>query len=229
MSDFTSEDFVNPNEPPQEPPQAPETTTPPETQLPSGENPISSSDLTDATTDLRNVLGDTSEPASYLSNVEMGDSFLGNLASRGLSRIGSTMAERGAGIRSAVESVANKITSPATETLSEDALGDLAKSTAENLATKIAPEGVEGALSLGDVALGAVPVLGEVALGITGLVSVGEGIYHLFHHDAGSPPTAPTPTNVAMPSPSNALTSKFTQGLPSIDGASEMAGSMVSF
>jgi cell division septation protein DedD len=227
MQNFSSEDFVPPNEPPEQPEPEPEPSVPNEVPEPSVSNPISNSDLTDASTDLRNVLGDSGEPASYMSNVELGDSFLGNLASRGMSRIGSSLAQRGAGIRSAVQNVADRISAPATETLDEDALGDLAKQTAE----KVLPEGGEelASFGVGDAVLGAVPVLGEMALGITGLVSVGEGLYHLFHHDAGNPPPAKTPQNIQPANVSNALTTKFAQGLPSVDGASELSGSMVSF
>lgn len=218
---------INMEEPQFESDQPPEpSNVPSEVPEPSVDNPISSSDLTEATDDVRNVLGDTGEPASYLQDVELGDSFVGNLVNRGMSSIGSSLAQRGAGIRSAVQNVADRITAPATETLDEDALTNLAKTTAE----KVLPEGGEelASFGLGDAVLGAVPVLGELALGVTGLVSVGEGLYHLFHHDAGNPPPAKTP-QVGEPVVSNALTTKFAQGLPSVDGASELSGSMVSF
>jgi hypothetical protein len=87
-----------------------------------------------------------------------------------------------------------------------------------------------GGSILGDlgesVGLDAIPVIGEAAAVVQGLVGIGEGIYHLFHPDHTKPPPPPkfvgrTPSNIA---------SKFSAALPSMDGSVEdSAGSMSAF
>jgi hypothetical protein len=76
------------------------------------------------------------------------------------------------------------------------------------------------------VGLDAIPVIGEAAAIVQGLVGIGEGIYHLFHPDHTKPPPPPkfvgrTPSNIA---------SKFSAALPSMDGSVEdTAGSLSAF
>mgnify|MGYP003149504693 FL=1 len=78
------------------------------------------------------------------------------------------------------------------------------------------------------VGLDAIPVIGEAAAIIQGLVGIGEGIAHLFHPDAPKP-KAPNLNAEALMTPA-AITSKFSAALPSIDGATEdTAGSMSAF
>ncbi len=94
--------------------------------------------------------------------------------------------------------------------------------------TKIAEKA--GGSILGDlgesVGLDAIPVIGEAAAVVQGLVGIGEGIYHLFHPDHTKPPPPPkfvgrTPSNIA---------SKFSAALPSMDGSVEdTAGSLSAF
>ena len=77
------------------------------------------------------------------------------------------------------------------------------------------------------VGLDAIPVIGEAAAIIQGLVGIGEGIAHLFSPDAPAP--KPKVNAEAMITPA-AITSKFSAALPSIDGATEdTAGSMSAF
>tara|TARA_R100000426_G_scaffold27189_2_gene22826 strand:+ start:93 stop:1412 length:1320 start_codon:yes stop_codon:yes gene_type:complete len=77
------------------------------------------------------------------------------------------------------------------------------------------------------VGLDAIPVIGEAAAIIQGLVGIGEGIAHLFHPDAPKP--KPSVNAEALMTPA-AITSKFSAALPSIDGATEdTAGSMSAF
>lgn len=100
-----------------------------------------------------------------------------------------------------------------------------------NLADDLAPAEEEGGSFLGDIAssvgLDAIPVIGEAAAVIQGLVGIGEGIAHLFSPDAPKP--KPNVNAEAMITPA-AVTSKFSAALPSIDGATEdTAGSMSAF
>jgi hypothetical protein len=77
------------------------------------------------------------------------------------------------------------------------------------------------------VGLDAIPVLGEAAAIIQGLVGIGEGIAHLFQPDTPAP--KPKVSAEAMITPA-AITSKFSAALPSIDGSVEdTAGSMSAF
>lgn len=110
--------------------------------------------------------------------------------------------------------------------------GEIAGKTVAKTAGEVAGEttGELTGMATTDAVLGAVPVLGEVALGITGLVSIGEGLYHLFHHK-DTPPPAPTlpQVHLATSNPSAGLTQKFASSLPSLDSSAEPGASSMSF
>ena len=112
----------------------------------------------------------------------------------------------------------------------ENVVEQTAKATAEK-ATEEVGEGVvdKGLTSgLGDLVAGAIPIVGEAVLGVAGLVSIGEGIYHLFHHKDKQPVVNTLPTG-GVAQPSNNLTQKYSLALPSIDTASEQSASVSSF
>lgn len=112
----------------------------------------------------------------------------------------------------------------------ENIVEQTAKETAET-ATKDIGEGIveKGLTSgVGDLVAGAIPVVGEAILGVAGLVSIGEGIYHLFHHKSKQPVVSSVPTGALPEAPSN-LTQKYSLALPSIDSASEPSASVSSF
>ena len=69
-----------------------------------------------------------------------------------------------------------------------------------------------------------VPVVGEIALAVSGIVAIGEGIWHLFHHP--KPPTAPTAAPLTAPS---TMTAKYSLALPSADNSVDKAGSVGTF
>ena len=85
----------------------------------------------------------------------------------------------------------------------------------------------EGAAAFGtsEAVLGAIPVVGEIALAVGGLVAIGDGIYHLFHHPKEAP-SNPVSAPVNIP---QALTAKFSSALPSTDNATDRSASMSSF
>ena len=70
--------------------------------------------------------------------------------------------------------------------------------------------------------LGAIPVVGELALLVSGFVGIGEGIYHLFHPDK-KPPPPPTASPVTAP---HALTQSYALALPSVDNAVDRQASV---
>jgi len=112
----------------------------------------------------------------------------------------------------------------------------------ENLVEQTTKEGVEqvtkdvgeglvekGLTSgLGDLVAGAIPVVGEGLLAVAGLVSIGEGIAHLFHHKSKQPVVTTVATGSLPSAPSN-LTQKYSLALPSIDSASDQSASVSSF
>ena len=71
----------------------------------------------------------------------------------------------------------------------ENIVEQTAKQTAEKATEDVGESIVEKGLTsgLGDLVAGAIPVVGEAVLGVAGLVSIGEGIYHLFHHKSKQP------------------------------------------
>ena len=112
----------------------------------------------------------------------------------------------------------------------ENVVEQATKETVET-ATKDVGEGIveKGLTSgLGDLVAGAIPVVGEAILGVAGLVSIGEGIYHLFHHKSKQPVVSTVATG-ALPTAPNNLTQKYSLALPSIDSASEPSASVSSF
>ena len=90
-----------------------------------------------------------------------------------------------------------------------------------------AEAGVEALAGLGtaDAVLGAIPVVGELALLVSGVVGLGEGIYHLFHPDK-KPPPPPTASPVTAP---HALTQSYALALPSVDNAVDRQASVGTF
>ena len=114
---------------------------------------------------------------------------------------------------------------PETENLVEQTTKQAAEKASEDVGEGLVEKGLTS--GLGDLAATAIPVVGEAVLGVAGLVSIGEGIYHLFHHKTKQPAVATAVSNVVAP-PTN-LTQKYSLSLPSIDAASEASASVSSF
>tara|TARA_R100000353_G_scaffold101814_2_gene73743 strand:+ start:877 stop:2319 length:1443 start_codon:yes stop_codon:yes gene_type:complete len=90
-----------------------------------------------------------------------------------------------------------------------------------------AEAGGEALAGLGttDAVLGAIPVVGELALAVSGFVAIGEGIYHLFHPDKKPPaPKASAPLTAPQ-----ALTQKYAMALPSTDNAVDRSATTSAF
>jgi hypothetical protein len=115
---------------------------------------------------------------------------------------------------------------PETENLVEQTTKQAAEKATEDVGEGLVEKGLTS--GLGDLAAAAIPVVGEAVLGVAGLVSIGEGIYHLFHHKSKQPTVATAVSNVVAPPPTN-LTQKYSLALPSIDSASESSASVSSF
>ena len=80
-------------------------------------------------------------------------------------------------------------------------------------------------LTLSDAVFGAVPIIGEVALGISGIVALGDGIAHLFDKpDSPSPPPLVAPALAPV-----SLTAKYASALPSADSSMDRGASSMSF
>ena len=114
---------------------------------------------------------------------------------------------------------------PETENLVEQTTKQAAEKATEDVGEGLVEKGLTS--GLGDLAAAAIPVVGEAVLGVAGLVSIGEGIYHLFHHKSKQPIVATAVSNVVA-QPTN-LTQKYSLSLPSIDAASEASASVSSF
>jgi len=112
-----------------------------------------------------------------------------------------------------------------TENVVEQTTKQAAEKATEDVGEGLVEKGLTS--GLGDLAAAAIPVVGEAVLGVAGLVSIGEGIYHLFHHKSKQPIVATATSNVVAP-PTN-LTQKYSLALPSIDSASESSASVSSF
>ncbi len=106
----------------------------------------------------------------------------------------------------------------------DEAGGGLLEEGGEQLAEK-AGGGLLGELGA-SVGLDAIPVIGEAAAVVQGLVGIGEGIYHLFHPDNVTKPKAP----VLVGRTPAQISAKFSSALPDIDGSVEdSAGSVSAF
>jgi hypothetical protein len=140
-------------------------------------------------------------------------SFLGRVGSKTF----KSLAERGQGIRKGFGAVKDFF-SPSG--------GATAGAEGAEAGTAGAEAGGELAgLGAGDAVLGAIPVIGEVGLAISGLVAIGEGIYHLFHPEDKPPPPKPD----APISAPHALTAKYASALPSQDNAVDQSGTITAF
>jgi len=91
--------------------------------------------------------------------------------------------------------------------------------------TQVATDATEATFATSDAVLGAIPIVGEAALAVGGLVAIGEGIYHLFHHPK-APPGPQTQAPLQIP---QALTQKYSSALPSVDAAVDRGGGYSSF
>lgn len=87
---------------------------------------------------------------------------------------------------------------------------DIAESAGEGL-------GEAGGEALGATILSAIPVVGEVGLAVGGLVAIGEGIYHLFHHPHAPQVNAPIKASLVPQS----VQQKYANALPSFDSSSD--------
>ena len=133
-----------------------------------------------------------------------------------------------------------KIGSDALDTLKSGLgkVGDFVKSAKNKLfssATKDAGKvvgkevGEDEAVGVFDSVVGGIPLLGEGALAITGLISIGRAFAHLFKHKKHFIPKTPQLQGVALPQANTQLTQKYSMGLPSIDSASEVSASFSAF
>ena len=148
--------------------------------------------------------GEQSEVQTALQTGEEGGE---SLLKRAGQKAFQSLAQRGQSIRQGFSKVKNFFSSSAegAEAGSEAATAG-AEAGAEGAAA-----GVEAGLGTADAVLGAVPVLGELALAVSGFVAIGEGLYHLFHPEK-KPPPPPTASPVLAP---HGLTQKYALALPS--------------
>lgn len=162
--------------------------------------------------------GEQSEVSTALQTGEEGGE---SLLKRAGAKAFQSLAQRGQSIRQGFSKVKNFFSSSAegAEAGSEAATAG-AEAGAEGAAA-----GVEAGLGTADAVLGAVPVLGELALAVSGFVAIGEGIYHLFHPEK-KPPPPPTASPVVAP---HGLTQKYALALPSVDSAVDRAASVGTF
>jgi hypothetical protein len=77
--------------------------------------------------------------------------------------------------------------------------------------------GEAGGEALGATILSAIPVVGEVGLAVGGLVAIGEGIYHLFHHPHAPQVNSPVKASLVPQS----VQQKYANALPSFDSSSD--------
>jgi hypothetical protein len=95
---------------------------------------------------------------------------------------------------------------------------NLVKQAGEDIA-ETAGEGLgeAGGEALGATILSAIPVVGEVGLAVGGLVAIGEGIYHLFHHPHAPQVNSPVKASLVPQS----VQQKYANALPSFDSSSD--------
>lgn len=172
----------------------------------------SSATLTNPVTDepLLAAGGEASGEAGLTSGIESSVSEfaarVGKIGSDALDTLKSGLGKVGNFARAAKEKLVGKATAKATEEAGEDE-----------------------AVGLFDSVAGGIPILGEVALGITGLVSIGRAFAHLFKHKKKFVPKKVAVQGVAIPTAPTQLTQKYSMGLPSIDSASEVSASFSAF
>ena len=170
------------------------------------------------------------EPASSAPERTLGEvaeepeGYAPELFSGAKSSILDGLKERGSSIINKFQDAKSFVTKGASE-LTENVGAD----TGEAVATGLAETGEAVAGGVAEAVVGAVPVLGEIALVGVGLVKFGEAIYHLFHPKHEQAKAINSPMNIAMPTASQALTSKYAQALPSIDTAQDVSASVMSF
>ena len=177
----------------------------------------------------RSIGDDVPEPEGYAPELF---SDADSIASRVGGSILDTFKSRGAGLIQKFQDAKNFLSKGASAggegasagtTAGGEALGETAG--------VIGGEAVGGAVAGGvaEAVVGAVPVLGEIALVGVGLVKFGEAIYHLFHPKHDKAKVINAPQNIAMPTATQQLTTKYAQALPSIDTASDVSASVMSF
>jgi hypothetical protein len=145
----------------------------------------------------------------------------GDLLNNVGNRIFSNLAQRGQNIRQGFQNVKNFFSKSAGDAgeIGADVGGDAAAAGGE------ASAGILSSLGIGDAVLGAVPVVGEIGLAVGGLVAIGEGIYHLFHHPK-APPAPPPSAPLTAP---NVMTQKYSLALPSSDSSQDHSASVGTF
>jgi len=77
--------------------------------------------------------------------------------------------------------------------------------------------GEAGGEAFGATILSAIPVVGEIGLAVGGIVAIGEGIYHLFHHPHAPQVNSPIKASLVPQS----VQQKYANALPSFDSSSD--------
>lgn len=224
-------------------------------QMRSGEPPAPSQIITnpDGTTRLGTVAEEPSEiqpaptrppPARGTDPVELTDftqpqdlvqenisgvqTEVGNYTSKAQDFIDSVKS-KGSNLLNKFKGTASELTATS-EDLAKTSVKDVVGASTGELTETGAELGVEVGMATTDAVVGAIPVIGEAALAVTGLVSIGEGLYHLFHHKATTPKPADLPSiNLNSGNAGDALTKGYSNALPSLDSAAEMSASAISF
>lgn len=190
----------------------------------------------DAGADTEKAIGDdVPEPEGYAPELfgAGGGSEADSIASRVGGSILDTFKSRGAGIFQKYQDAKNFLQKGASELGGDGASagttagGEAVGETAGAIGGEAVGEAVAGGVA--EAVVGAIPVLGEIALVGVGLVKFGEAIYHLFHPKHDKAKVINAPQNVAMPTASQQLTTKYAQAMPSIDTASDVSASVMSF
>ena len=150
------------------------------------------------------------------------------------SKITSSLAKRGASIRqqasSAYQTVKKKLTSEPEESGGGD--GDGAEDGAEEDLGKAIGEdtGEEVGSALGDVALGAIPVVGEIAAVGAGIYGAIKGLEDLFGDSPSAPKVKSVGTTLAGGNPlllgDSSFANKLTTGIATHDDAMDVSGSL---
>ena len=154
---------------------------------------------------------------------EEGSSILENISQAG-KNVFQNLAQRGQNIRQGFQNVKNFFSKSAGDTTADATTA--ADTAAETAATAGGEAGGELAgLGIGDAVLGAIPVVGEIGLAVSGLVAIGEGLYHLFHPHK-NPVKTPAPPPLTAP---QTMTQKYSMALPSADASLDRAGSVSAF